>query len=485
LQIRAGCGPLEANQGDEGGLQMGAVTDTVGLVAALGERLRGDVIGREDPRYDDARRVHNGMLDRRPALIAQCVDAADVVAAVNFGRDEGLEIAIRGGAHNAAGFSSVDDGLVIDLSPLRYTQVDPDARIARVGGGATLGDVDHATHLFGLATPSGTFSTTGVGGLTLGGGIGYLTRAYGLSIDNLVGADVVLADGSVVRADEQSEPDLFWALRGGGGNFGVVTEFRLRVHPVLNVFGGPMLWALDDTETIARLYREWLPAQPDDVYAFFAVLTVPPVDPFPHELRLHKVCALIWCNTGSAERSKEALDTFRAAATPVLDGVAEVPYPALQSAFDPLIPFGTHIYWRAHFLDAMPDEAIAEYARYAEAAPTWVSQTHIYPLSGAAARVPNDATAWGWRDAGYAQVFVAIDHEPGRDEELRDWAVAYSDAIKPHALEGAYSNFIMDEGQERARASYRGNYPRLQQIKAAYDPDNLFHVNQNIQPAVS
>jgi FAD/FMN-containing dehydrogenase len=464
---------------------MATVTDTAGLAASLGERLRGEAIGRDDPGYDDASRIHNGMVQTRPAVIARCVDVADVVAAVNFGREAGLGIAIRGGAHNAAGFSSVDDGLVIDLSPLRYTQIDPNARIARVGGGATLGDVDHATHLFGLATPTGTFSTTGIGGLTLGGGIGYLTRAYGLTIDNLLGADVVLADGSVVRADESSEQDLFWAIRGGGGNFGVVTEFRFQLHPVRNVIGGPMLFALEDTETIAKLYREWLPAQPDDLYAFFAMLTVPPADPFPEEIRLRKVCALLWCSTAPADRSTEALDTFRLAAKPLLDGVAELPFPALQSAFDPLVPFGTHIYWRAHFIDDLPDGAIEEYIRYAEAAPTWVSQTHIYPLGGAAGRVPNEDTAWAWRDAGYAQVFVAIDHEPGRDDELRDWAVTYSDAIKPYALEGAYSNFIMDEGQNRARACYRGNYARLQRIKAAYDPDNLFHVNQNIQPAVS
>jgi len=461
---------------------MASVSQAAGLAAALGERLRGTAIGPDDQGFDEARRVHNGMIDKHPALIARCVDAADVAQAVNFARDEGLAVAVRCGAHNAAGFSSVDDGLVIDLTPIRYAQVDPEARIARVGGGSTLGDVDHATHAFGLATPSGTFSTTGVGGLTLGGGIGHLTRAYGLSVDNLIGADVVLADGSIVRADAESEPDLFWALRGGGGNFGVVTEFRFRLHPVASVFGGPMLWELENTEKIASLYREWLPSQPDDISAFFAVLTVPPVDPFPEELRLHKVCALIWCNTSTAERSTEALDTFRAAATPALDGVGEVPFPGLQSAFDPLVPFGTHIYWRAHFVEDLPDGAIAEYVRFGEQAPTWVSQTHIYPLSGAAARVGNDDTAWGWRDAGYAQVFIGVDHEPGNDDALRDWAVAYSDAIKPFAMDGAYSNFIMDEGQDRARACYRGNYGRLQLIKGQYDPDNLFHVNQNIEP---
>jgi hypothetical protein len=461
---------------------MASVVHASELAAALDERLRGTAIGPDHPEYEQAHRVHNGMIEKRPAVIARCVDAGDVIAAVDFGRREGLDLAIRCGAHNAAGFASVDDGLVVDLTPIRYVRVDPEEKIARVGGGTTMGDVDHATHAFGLAAPFGTFSTTGVGGLTLGGGIGYLSRAYGLSIDNLVGADVVLADGSLVRADEESHPDLYWALRGGGGNFGVVTEFRFRLHPVTNVIGGPMLWPLEETERIAALYREWLPEQPDDLYAFFAVLTVPPADPFPEELRLRKACALVWCNTADLTRSTEALDTFRAAATPMLDGVGEVPFPALQSAFDPLIPAGAHVYWRAHFLDDLPPEAAAEMRRFGESAPTWVSQTHVYPIDGAAARVPNGDTAWAWRDATYAQVFVGIDHEPGRDDELREWAVGFSDAIEPYALGGAYSNFMMDEGLERARTAFRGNYERLAKVKAQYDPDNLFHVNQNIVP---
>ena len=462
---------------------MASTASAAALAAALDERLRGSAIGPDHPGYEDARRVHNGMIDKRPALIARCLDAADVIAAVDFGRSEGLELAIRCGAHNAAGFASVDDGLVVDLTPMRYVQVDPEARIARVGGGTTLGDVDHATHAFGLATPSGTFSTTGVAGLTLGGGIGYLSRAHGLSVDNLVGADVVLADGSLVRADEDSHPDLFWALRGGGGNFGVVTEFRFRLHPVRNVFGGPMLWPLEDADTIVSLYRDWLPEQPDDVYAFLAVLTVPPGDPFPEPIRLKKAVGLVWCNTCPLERSEEALDTFRAAAAPMLDGVGEVPFPALQSAFDPLLGPGTHMYWRAHFLEDVPDAAAAEYARFGESAPTWLSQTHVYPIDGAASRVPNGDTAWAWRDARYAQVIVGVEGGPGRDEEIRDWAIGFSDALKPYGLGGAYTNFMMDEGQERARASFRGNYERLQRVKAQYDPGNLFHVNQNIVPA--
>ena len=462
---------------------MASTTQAAGLAAALGERLRGTAIGPDDSGFDEARSVHNGMIDKHPALIARCVDAGDVSQAVGFARDEGLDVAIRCGAHNAAGFSSVDDGLVIDLTPIRYAQVDADARIARVGGGSTFGDVDHATHAFGLATPSGTVSTTGVGGLTLGGGIGYLTRAHGLSIDNLIGADVVLADGSIVRADEKNEPDLYWALRGGGGNFGVVTEFRFQLHPVDDrVRRADALGARGHGDSRAPLSRvAAFPARRrlcllrDADRA--AGRPVPGGAAVAQGVRVDLVQHVLGGAVDGCARH------FRAAAKPALDGVAEVPFPGLQSAFDPLIPFGTHIYWRAHFIEDMQDGAIPEYVRFAESAPTWVSQTHVYPLNGAAARIGNADTAWGWRDAGYAQVFVAIDHEAGNDEALREWAVDYSDAIKPYAMEGAYTNFIMDEGQDRARACYRDNYGRLQQIKAKYDPGNLFHVNQNIQPA--
>jgi hypothetical protein len=455
---------------------------TGGLAAALATRLRGSVIGPEDAEYESARQVHNGMIDKRPAAIARCLDAGDVIASVDFARSEGLDLAIRCGAHSPTS-ATVDDGLQIDLSPIRYVQVDPDARTARVGGGTSLGDVDHATGAFGLAAPFGTVSTTGVGGLTLGGGVGYLSRRHGLSIDNLIGADVVLADGSFVRASEDENPDLFWALRGGGGNFGVVTEFRFRLHPVATVLGGPMLWPLEQTETILGLYRDWMGEQPDDIYAFFAVLTVPPADPFPAELHLRKACALVWCNTASPERANEAFDTFRAAATPMLDGVHEAPFPMLQSAFDPLLPWGTRMYWRGNFVREMPDRALPEFVRFGEAAPTWVCQTHLYPLDGAAGRVAADATAWGWRDARFSQVFVGVDYEPGRDQELRDWTVGFHEALQPHSMGAGYVNFMQgDEGRERARAAYGANYDRLVRAKREYDPDNLFHVNQNIEP---
>jgi FAD/FMN-containing dehydrogenase len=461
---------------------MATVSGETALATALDERLRGTAIGPDDPVYDQARLVHNGMIDKRPAVIARCVNAGDVIAALAFARAEGLEVAVRCGAHSA-GHASVDDGLQIDLSPIGYVNVDPADRVARVGGGAVLGDVDHATHAFGLAAPFGTVSTTGVGGLTLGGGVGYLSRRYGLSIDNLIGADVVLADGSFVRADESSNSDLFWALRGGGGNFGIVTEFRFQLHPVANVIGGPMLWPLEQTDEILGLYREWMPEQPDDIYAFFALLSVPPAPPFPEELHLRKACALVWCNTAPAERATEAMDTFRSLATPMLDGVAEMPFPALQSAFDPLLPLGTRMYWRGGFVNEVPDAAIAEYKRFGESAPTWVSQTHLYPIDAAASRPAADATAWPGRGARWSQVFVGIDHEPGRDEELRDWAVGFSDALRPYSADAGYVNFMMEEGGDRARAAYGPNYDRLAKIKAKYDPDNVFHVNHNIRPA--
>ncbi|MFL5967654.1 MAG: FAD-binding oxidoreductase [Gaiellaceae bacterium] len=461
---------------------MATVSGETALATALDERLRGTAIGPDDPAYEQARLVHNGMIDKRPAVIARCINAGDVISALAFARSEGLDVAVRCGAHSA-GHASVDGGLQIDLSPIGYVNVDPADRVARVGGGAALGDVDHATHAFGLAAPFGTVSTTGVGGLTLGGGVGYLSRRYGLSIDNLIGADVVLADGSFVRADETSNSDLFWALRGGGGNFGIVTEFRFQLHPVANVIGGPMLWPLEQTEEILGLYREWMPEQADDIYAFFALLSVPPAPPFPEELHLRKACALVWCNTAPAERATEAMDTFRSLATPMLDGVGEMPFPALQSAFDPLLPFGTRMYWRGGFVNEVPDAAIAEYKRFGESAPTWLSQTHLYPIDAAASRPAADATAWPGRGARWSQVFVGIDYEPGRDEELRDWAVSFSDALRPYSADAGYVNFMMDEGGDRARAAYGPNYDRLAKIKANLDPDNVFHVNHNIRPA--
>ena len=445
-------------------------------------QLRGSYIDRTSPEYDEARALYNAMIDKHPAAIVRCADTADVIAAVRHARAHGIRVAIRSGAHNGAGLGSVDDGLVIDLSPMHGVIVDPTTRTARVQGGAQLGDVDHATHAFGLAVPAGIISTTGVGGLTLGGGIGHITRRCGLTIDNLLSANVVLADGTVVTASADENPDLFWALRGGGGNFGVVTAFTFGCHEVANVIAGPVIYDLDDAADLLSWWREFGPAQPDELGGFFAFLSVPPGPPFPEELHLRKVCAVLWCYCGR-EEDPACLREARAFGKPLLDGVGPAPLPGLQSAFDPVYPPGDQWYWRGDFVNELSDEAIARHVEHGAAMPTWKSTMHLYPVDGAAARVDPDATAWGYRDAKWAQVIVGVDPDPANAGLIRQWCVDYWDATHPYSMGGAYVNFMMDEGQERVQATYRGNYRRLAEIKAKYDPDNFFRVNQNIHPA--
>lgn len=445
--------------------------------------FRGDLIQPDDPRYEEGRQVYNAMIDRRPALIARCSNVADVTSAIEFGRSSGLDIAVRGGTHNGAGLGTVDDGLVIDLRDMNGVLIDPDSKLARVEGGAVLGDLDHAAHAFGLATPAGIISTTGVGGLTLGGGHGYLSRKYGLTIDNLVSADVVLADGSFVTASEDRNDDLFWALRGGGGNFGVVTSFTLRLHPVKNIVGGPTLWPLEAADDLLRWWREFQPGAPEDIYGFFAFLTVPPAEPFPEELHLQKVCALVWCYTGPPEEAEEAFAPALEVAEPALHGAQEMPYPMLQSAFDQFYPHGDQWYWRGDFVRDIPDEAVARHVEFGEKLPTPQATMHLYPIDGAPQQVGQDETAFSYREANYSQVIVGVDPDPANAELIRSWTVDYWDALHPHSLGGAYVNFMMDEGQDRIKATYRDNYERLREVKGKYDPHNLFHVNQNIQPA--
>jgi FAD/FMN-containing dehydrogenase len=449
----------------------------------LAGSLRGELIDPDQPGYDDARRLYNAMIDKRPALIARCVDVTDVIACVRYAAEQGVDLAIRGGGHNGGGLGSVDGGLVIDLSELRGVRVDPHARTVTVAGGTTLGEVDHATHAFGLAVPAGIISSTGVGGLTLGGGIGHLTRTYGLTIDNLIGADVVLADGRLVRASESEHEDLFWALRGGGGNFGVVTSFTFQARPVSTVVAGPMLWPLDRAVEALAFYAEFMATAPEQLNGFFAFLTVPPAPPFPEELHLQKMCGVVWCYAGPVAEAEAALAPVRKAFPPALDGVGEVPLPAMQSAFDGLYPHGDQWYWRADFVETIPEAAIDAHVAHAHELPTWKSTMHLYPVDGAAGRVAPDATAWGYRNARWAQVIVGVDPDPVKAGELRDWTVRYWEALHPYAAGGAYSNFLMDEGEDRVRASYGSNYDRLARIKSAYDPGNLFHVNQNIKPS--
>jgi FAD/FMN-containing dehydrogenase len=460
-----------------------ATTSHETAVQEFRTQLRGDLIGPSEPNYDAARRVHNGMIDRHPRLIARCRDVADVIAAVNFGREQGLAIAVRSGGHNAAGLGVCDDGLVIDLGPMRGIRVDPAARTVRVEGGCVWGDVDHATHAFGLATPSGFISTTGVGGLTLGGGIGHLTRGYGLTIDNLLAVDMVLADGRFVAASADQHPDLFWAVRGGGGNFGVVTSFLFRLHPVSTVYAGPMLWRMDRAEEVLRWYRDFILAAPETLGGWFAFLKVPPGPPFPTELHTQTMCGVVWTFTGPMEEAETIFAPIRRDLAPTVDFVGPLPFPTFQSMFDPLVPHGIQSYWRADFFEQLSDAAIARHLEHAAKLPTLQSSMHLYPIDGAAHRVGKDDTAFSYRDANFAQAIVGFSFDPADADALKAWTVAAWEALHPYSLGGAYVNFMMDEGIDRIRATYRDSYARLVEVKQRYDPANLFHVNQNIQPA--
>jgi FAD binding domain/Berberine and berberine like len=448
--------------------------------------LRGELILPDHADYDDARKVYNGMIDRRPAAIVRCRDAADVRACVTFARDHQLDLAVRGGGHNAAGLGVWDDALVADLSTMRSVSVSPNDATVRVDPGCTWADVDHATVAFGLAVPAGFIGSTGVAGLTLGGGVsGYLGRRFGLTVDNLLSAEVILADGSFVTASESSHPDLFWALRGGGGNFGVVTSFTFRCHPIGDagvIIGGPVLYDIADTAEVMRWYRETQPSLPAELSGWIALLTIPPAPPFPEELWGRKSCAIVWCYTGPHDRAEEVLAPIRSFGSPLVVGLAPMPYNLLTTAFDPLYPAGLQWYWRADFFDQITDEAIEVHCRFGEQLPTGHSTMHLYPIDGAAADVASDATPFAYRSGGWAGVIVGVDPDPSNNEAITTWTKQYWEALHPTSAGGAYVNFMMEEGSDRVRASYRDNYARLTEVKRRYDPHNVFHVNQNIPP---
>jgi hypothetical protein len=451
----------------------------------LRESLRGSVIERGAANYDEARALYNGMIDKHPLLIARCVDVADVIAAVNFGRDNGLRIAIRGGGHNGPGLASVDDGLVIDLSDIKGVRIDPVARTARVGAGCTQGDVDHATHAFGLAVPAGIISTTGIAGLTLSGGHGYLTRKYGLTVDNLIEADVVLADGSFVVASKDNNPDLFWALRGGGGNFGVVTSFMFQLHKVSTVFAGPIAWDQKHARTIMQRYRDFLPKAPEELGIFLGLKTIPSSAPFPQELWGKRICLLMCCYDGSEDNGKKVLaPLLDALPAPWFNWMGTMPYPAVQSMFDGLYPKGMQWYWRGDFVKTLSDAAIDVHLEQAARTPSELSLMHLYPIDGAVHRVGSGETAWNCRDATWSMVIAGIDPNPQKAGPVTRWTKAYWEAVHPFDLGGAYPNFMMDdEGDARLKATYGANYARLAAVKSKYDSANLFRVNQNIKPA--
>ena len=448
----------------------------------LREQVRGEVIAPQDEGYEEARKVYNAMIDRRPAVVVRAVNAGDAIAAVTFARENELDVAVRGGGHSVPGFGTCDGGVVIDFSRMRGVRVDPANQTARAEGGATWGDFNAAAHAFGLATTGGIISTTGVGGLTLGGGIGYLDRGFGLSCDNLVSADVVTADGRFLVASKNENEDLFWALRGGGGNFGVVTSLEFQLHPVKDIYGGPMFFELDHAGDILRFYREFIADAPEELGGFPAFQIAPPLPFIPENRHGDPFIAFVACWAGPLDEGEKAIAPIREVAPIVAEHVGPMPYPALNSAFDALVPPGLQHYWKANFVTDLTDEAIEAHLEHGPKVPVVNSTVHIYPINGACHRVASDETAFAYRDANFATVIAGMWPDPAQNEDNTAWVRDYYDATAPHSEEGGYVNFMAEDDQDRIRANYRGNYERLVEVKRKYDPDNLFHLNQNIKP---
>jgi FAD/FMN-containing dehydrogenase len=448
----------------------------------LRDQVRGEIITAEDPGYEEARKVHNAMIDRRPRVIVRCAGADDVVAAVNLARENELDLAVRGGSHSVPGFGTADDAVVIDLSGMQAVEVDPETSTARAQGGATWGVFNDATHAHGLATTGGIISTTGIGGLTLGGGIGYLSRGFGLSCDNLSSVEVVTADGEVRTASEGANEDLFWALRGGGGNFGVVTSFEYRLHPVREIYGGPILYELDDAASVLRFYRDFIRDAPEEFGGFPAWQIAPPLPFIPEDRHGEPFLIFITCWAGPIEEGEAALAPLHEVAPVVAEHVGPMPYPALNSAFDDLVPAGLQHYWKANFVKELTDEAIDAHLEHGPKLPAVNSTVHIYPINGACHRVAPDATAFAYRDANFATVIAGMWPDPAQNDDNIAWVRGFYEATAPHSEEGGYINFMAGDDQDKIRVNYRDNYDRLADVKRKYDPDNLFHLNQNIRP---
>ena len=443
------------------------------------------VIDNKHADYADARALYNGMIDKRPSWIAYCETKEQVRRAVDFAREHQLLLAVRGGGHNGPGLGSCDDGMVIDLSKMNAISVDAAARTARVEAGCTQGEVDRALHPHGLAVPAGIVSSTGIAGLTLGGGHGYLTRAFGLTIDNLLEAEVVLADGRCVTASASENPELFWALRGGGGNFGVVVSFLFQAHPVSSVYAGPIFWDIRHAPEIMKWYRDFLPDSAPELCVFVGLKTVPSCAPFPEDIWGRRICALVSCYNGPQADGERAFAPIRAALPePLMDGMGQMDFVDLQALFDPLLPKGMQWYWKGDFVDELSDESIAVHMEYGANTPSELSLMHLYPIDGAVQSVDADATAWGARNSQWSMVIAGIAPDPAKAEDLKRWASDYWSAL--HRLNGhggAYVNFMMDdEDDNRVRAAYGKNFQRLLAAKRRFDPENLFRVNQNIDP---
>ena len=445
--------------------------------------LRGELVLPGDAAYDEARSVWNGTVDRRPALIARCAGSSDVIAAVGLARREGLTVAVRGGSHNVAGNATCDGGLVIDLSPMKGVRVDAQARAARAEGGLTWGEFDKQTQAFGLATTGGLVSSTGIAGFTLGGGLGWLMRKYGLACDNLIGADVVTADGQTVRASETDNPELLWGLRGGGGNFGVVTEFEFRLHPVSQVFGGLVAWPAGAARDVLRFWRDWVRGTPDELCTL-AVFGYAPPEPFvPPDLHGAPIVAIAALHLDPEGRAEDDVRPLRDLG-PAIDVLGPMPYTAIQGMFDATAPRGWRNYWRSGFLDTLTDQAIDTILSFTGKIPAPLGALHIHQLGGAMSRVPAAATAFGNRDAGFLMNYLGLWLDPADDDANIAWVRASSDAMAPYGTGTRYVNFLADEGEAGVRSAYEAQtFTRLQNLKARYDPANFFHLNQNIKPA--
>ena len=458
-------------------------------IATDDERLRnsvhGPVIGPEDEGYDEARSIWNGAIDRRPAWIARCTGVADVVAAVRFARERDLLVAVRSGGHGVGGHALCDGGLVIDLSPMKGIHVDPQARTARAEAGVLWGELDRETQLFGLATVGGIVSHTGVSGLTLGGGIGWLMRKYGATVDNLLSVDLVTADGELVTASEDENPDLFWGVRGAGGNFGIVTSFEYRLHPVGPiVLAGPIFHPLEDAPEVLRFYREFAAAAPDELTTIVELELAPPLPFLPEDVHGKPIVMVGACYAGEAPAGAEVVRPLKEFGSPIVDRLEPKPYVALQSMFDPLVPHGWHRYWKSVELPPLTDGAIETLIDHTTRITSPRSYTILLQLGGALGRVPEDATAFSQRDAAHNVVINAVwaEDDPEGDRHTA-WARDFFDALQPHARDRVYVNFLGDEGPDRVRQAYGPEkYDRLVELKRAYDPTNFFRLNQNIEP---
>jgi hypothetical protein len=445
--------------------------------------FRGSVIRPGDSEYENARAVYNAIHDRRPALIVQALGVEDVRAAIRVARDHDLPLAVRGGGHSVAGFGTCDDGIVLDLGPMRQIIVDPERRRVRAEGGCTWADLNDATHAFGLATTGGVVSTTGIGGLTLGGGFGYLARRCGLACDNLVSAELVTADGDVLTCSEDENKDLFWALRGGGGNFGVVTSFEYRLHPVGDVVGGPTVYRLEGN--VLRGFDELIARAPEEFGALLGLALAPPFPFVPQEWHLRPVAVVISCWTGAREDADEALRPLGELGAVLGQSIGPMPYPVINTLFDELLPKGLRHYWKSELTTDIAEDAVDLHLGHAARVPTLESGTFFFPLDGACHRVGADETAFAFRDARFgAGVFGTWD-EPADDEPNITWVRDYHEAVRPFSLGAGYVNFASADEQGSAPQVYRQNHERLAQVKHRHDPENLFRLNQNVAPAAS